>query len=74
MNDSDFLIHYWEEDWRHENDNRIRTKEVCVCGAWRYTCLALADDGYQSWGFPGVLYIGEIHYPVENLLDLAREN
>lgn len=33
--------HWWEERDRHENDDRIRTRDECtICGAARYGCCA----------------------------------
>ena len=44
--------HQWTETDRHENDDRIRTRDDCPCGAQRYGCYAkrLDTDGEESWG------------------------
>lgn len=49
--------HEWEERFRHENDNRVRTLDICRrCGTPRYGCQAkrLDGDGGESWGKVGV--------------------
>ena len=60
--------HAWSEDQRHENEDRIRTRDVCACGAVRYGCFAkrLADEPDQegnreAWGPVD----GEWHYSIK---------
>lgn len=39
---------------RHENENRIRTYEECVCGVVWYGCFAKRTDRAGGWGPVGV--------------------
>lgn len=49
--------HAWKELHRDENDDRIRIKEICVCGMHRYGCYAKREEWdadlnemVQPWG------------------------
>lgn len=48
-------VHSWLEKRRDENDNRVRTHDVCACGATRSGCYAFRYDanGDPAWGTPG---------------------
>jgi hypothetical protein len=59
--------HEWSEGERHENDDRIRTFQVCPCGARRYGCYAKrlgmpesecprsdGDEPLGAWGPVGI--------------------
>lgn len=49
-------VHAWVEVNRDDNDDRIRTKDLCSCGVVRYGCLAKRFDseGFPSWGEVGI--------------------
>lgn len=44
-----------------ENDNRIRTADVCATHGEYWGCLAkrLDDDGQTAWGVPGVQHLSK---------------
>lgn len=43
--------HEWVMTDRHENENRIRDRWSCACGAVRYGCFAKRLlDGVEAWG------------------------
>jgi len=44
--------HLWREDWRHENEDRIRVRQSCLtCPVYRYGCFSKRPDD-PSWGRP----------------------
>ncbi len=57
--------HAWAEVRRHENENRVRTREACPCGAVRYGLLAKrtgtgdGDFDPSTFAFPP----GTVHQP-----------
>jgi len=55
--------HNWKELHRDENDDRIRIKQICICGMHRFGCYAkrcekdVDPDGFEEITYPwGPLY------------------
>lgn len=53
--------HFFTEVDRHENADRIRTRERCACGDERYGCYAKSSDvgGAAAWGRPRVWWFSQ---------------
>lgn len=60
--------HVFVESWRHQNDDRVRTRENCAvegCSTYRFSCEAkrLDADGLESWGPVGKKVYSSLRSP-----------